>query len=670
MSIFARTMVRITTPALLLLSIALAMPWLAIAQDDEGCALPNNKKAEKLWKEALAEKSTTERRELLKKVVEAEPDHFAALCEWMLIDVKKAERGQAGDYRFAFDRLKQVDQLCPTYHPYVTYYLGNISFVNKQYKDAVAYYDRFLKFDLIDPKKAPKDLNTRLTDAENSLNQAKMLDEIFSKPVPFDLKVVKDISTRDQEYLGILSPDGEICLFIRGYQKQTKNELTPRQVEEFTMAKARPDGTFEKGKALPPPFNLTENVGSATLTIDNRKMFLTICDFDADGYKNCDIFSSDLVEGEWAKPKNLGPGVNGKKSFEGQPTITPDGKTLYFVSIREDEIGTIYDMDLYVSRLGANGEWGPAKNLGRTINTKGNEKSPFIHEDSHTLYFSSDGQPGIGKFDIFLTRQDSLGQWQKPKNIGHPINSEFDDVGFFVSVDGQTAYFSSNERDGVGGWDLFSFHLYKEARPEKVMFVRGELKDENNQPVTEAKIELKNVRTKEVTQFEVNQPDGKYVAVMNLSDDVVMTVKKDGAAFNARYIAKTDTAALKTSKIDMTVREQKKGGTYRLENINFGTNSAVLAPESEHILREFAAYLNENPQLKVAIHGHTDNVGDDRANLLLSENRAEAVNQFIAKEGVDPNRISYMGFGESKPIAPNDTEAGRAKNRRTEFVVL
>lgn len=107
-----------------------------------------------------------------------------------------------------------------------------------------------------------------------------------------------------------------------------------------------------------------------------------------------------------------------------------------------------------------------------------------------------------------------------------------------------------------------------------------------------------------------------------------------------------------------------------MENINFGTNSAVLAPESEHILREFAAYLNENPQLKVAIHGHTDNVGDDRANLLLSENRAEAVNQFIAKEGVDPNRISYMGFGESKPIAPNDTEAGRAKNRRTEFVVL
>jgi outer membrane protein OmpA-like peptidoglycan-associated protein len=440
-------------------------------------------------------------------------------------------------------------------------------------------------------------------------------------------------------------------------------------VEEFTLANRKPDGTFDKGKAMPPPFNLTENVGSATLTIDNRRMFLTICDFDADGYKNCDIFMSEQTDGEWQKPKNVGTGVNGKKSFEGQPTVTPDGKTLYFVSIREDEIGTINDMDLYMSRLGANGEWGPARNLGRTINTKGNEKSPFIHEDSHTLYFSSDGHPGIGKFDIYLTRQDSAGKWVAPKNIGYPINTEHDDVGFFVSVDGHTAFLSSNERSGVGGWDLFSFPLYKEARPEKVMFVRGELKDDNNQPVTEARIELKNVRTQEVQQFEVNHAEGKFIAVMNMNDDVVMTVKKDGAAFNARYISKADTATLKTAKLEMTVKEQAKGSVHRLDNINFGTNSADLARESEHILREFAAYLKANPQLKVAIHGHTDNVGDDRANLLLSENRAEAVNQFLVRQGIEGARLSYLGLGESKPVTTNDTPAGRALNRRTEFVI-
>ena len=641
----------------------------AIAQDEEGCTLPTNKKAEKLYEKAKEIKATSERREALKEVVEAEPDHYAALADLILIDVRKAEKSLTADYRFAEEKLRTVDELCPTYHPYITFYLGNLAFIKKEYKQAMGYYDRFLKFDILDPTKAPKDHELRHTEAQAGYNQAKLLDELYTKPVPMQLSVVKDLCTKDQEYLGILSPDGEVCLFIRGYQKQSRNELTPRQVEEFTIANRKPDGTFEKGKAMPAPFNLTENVGSATLTIDNSRMFLTICDFDAEGYKNCDIFMSSMTDGEWQKPKNLGTGVNGRKSFEGQPTVTPDGKTLYFVSIREDEIGTINDMDLYVSRLGANGEWGPAKNMGLTINTKGNEKSPFIHEDSHTLYFSSDGHPGIGKFDIYLTRQDSSGKWITPKNIGYPINTEHDDVGFFVSVDGHTAFLSSNERSGVGGWDLFSFPLYKEARPEKVMFVRGELKDENNQPVTEARIELKNVRTQEVQQFEVNHTEGKFIAVMNMNDDVVMTVKKDGAAFNAKYISKSDTATLKTAKVEMTVKEQTKGSVHRLDNINFGTNSADLAKESEHILQEFAAYLKANLQLKVAIHGHTDNVGDDRANLLLSENRAEAVNQFLIKHGIDSSRLSYLGLGESKPITTNDTPSGRALNRRTEFVI-
>lgn len=654
---------------ILIAAIVLCAVAHATAQDEEGCTLPANKKAEKLYEKAKATKATSERREILKETIEAEPDHYAALADLTLIDVRKAEKSLTADYRFAEEKLLRVDELCPTYHPYIAFYLGNLAFVKKEYKKAMAYYDRFLKFDIVDPSTAPKDHELRVTEAEAGLNQAKLLDQLYTNPVPMQLSVVKDLSTKDQEYLGILSPDGEVCLFIRGYQKQGRNELTPRQVEEFTIAHRRPDGTFEKGKAMAPPFNLTENVGSATLTIDNQRMFLTICDFDADGYKNCDIFMSEMKKGEWQKPKNLGTGVNGKKSFEGQPTVTPDGKTLYFVSIREDEIGTINDMDLYMSRIGANGEWGPAKNLGRTVNTKGNEKSPFIHEDSHTLYFSSDGHPGIGKFDIYLTRLDSTAKWITPKNIGYPINTVHDDVGFFVSVDGHTAFLSSNEREGVGGWDLFSFPLYKEARPDKVMFVRGQLKDADNQPVTDARIELKNVRTQEVAQFDITHPEGKYVAVMNMSDDVVMTVKKDGAAFNAKYIAKSDSTTMKTTSVDLTVKEQTKGSVHRLDNINFGTNSADLAKESEHILNEFAAYLKANPQLKVAIHGHTDNVGDDRANLLLSESRAEAVNQFLVRKGIDGARLSYLGLGESKPITTNDTPAGRALNRRTEFVI-
>jgi len=471
--------------------------------------------------------------------------------------------------------------------------------------------------------------------------------------------------------LGILSPDGGTALYIRNHFVKRKNDLTSRQVEEFTISRRPEGGNFDNGKAMPFPFNVTENVGSATLTIDNKRMFLTMCAIDAQGYKNCDIFYSDWHYHGWDKPINLGSGVNGKNSFEGQPTVTPDGKTLYFVSIREDEIGDIDNMDLYVSYLNDDGTWGDAVNLGTTLNTKGNEKSPFIHEDSHTLYFSSDGHNSVGDFDIYFVRQDSLGNWTKPKNIGYPINTEGADVGFFVAVDGKTAYFSSNERqDGVGGWDLFSFPLYEEARPEKVLFLKGKLKDENNKRVTDATVKFKNMKTKEVTEVEVDSLTGGYVAVMNFSEDIVMTVEKKDAAFTSRYLATDDSTLNDIKKVDVTVKKVKVGEAYKLHDIKYATDRYHLNSKSENMMGEFADYLNDNPRMKVAIHGHTDNVGSPADNMKLSQDRAKAVYDILVKAGVRSSRMTHKGFGETKPLKSNNSSENRAANRRTEFVII
>lgn len=642
-----------------------------VSQNPDACDMPGSKKVQKLWNEAEGERKPSARRELYDQILDAEPEHHGAMFSKAYEQLRKAEKNPYGKgIEFGYKPMKQVADLCPEYHMYPYYYMGMIDFQKKRFKEAEENFNKFLEMEFDNPEWYPKDHEQKYLEVEALLPSCAYYDSLYSNPVPFEPSVVKGISSRDNDYLGIISPDNQVALYIRRHFVKRKNDLTPREIEEFTRSKRTETGEFDSGKPMPKPFNISENVGSATLTIDNKRMFLTICEDDAQGYKNCDIFYSDWSYHGWGDPVNLGPGVNGKNSFEGQPTVTPDGKTIYFVSIREDEIGDVDNMDLYVSQMQGDGTWGSAKNLGTTINTKGNEKSPFIHEDSHTLYFSSDGHQGIGDFDIYFVRQDSLGNWTKPKNIGFPINTENADVGFFVATDSKTAYISSNERDdGVGGWDMFSFELYKGARPEKVLFLKGQLRDDNNRRITDATIKFKNMDTKEVTEVDVDTLTGDYVAVMNFSNDMVMTVEKTGAAFTSRYLSTQDSTLNDIKKLDIEVNQVKVGQAYKLHDIRYETDRFHLDQESVDLMGEFATYLNQNPKMKVAIHGHTDNVGSPADNLKLSENRAKAVHDILVEGGVSVSRLAYKGFGETKPIADNSSKEGRAENRRTEFVI-
>lgn len=652
------------------------------AQNPDACQMPGNKKIQKIYEDGMNERTSFKRREALKLVLEEEPDHFAANFYYGQDIIERAKKDFKIDVKYAKKYFEKSLEQCPKFHVYNYYYLGSLALGAKEYDKALEYFDKMLNFEYDDGLMYPKDFDEKVAEVELMKETAKYYKNIYDNPVPFDPKVVKGVSTKDNEYLAIISPDDELALYIRNYHKQKKGDLTPKWVEEFTYSKRQTDGTFDGGTAFSDPFNLTENVGGAMVTLDNKTMYLTICEIDMEGYKNCDIYSSKYVDGGWTKPENVGSGVNGKNSFEGQPTITADGKTLYFVSIREDEIGDIYNMDLYESDLQADGTWGKAENLGKTINTKGHEKSPFIHSDSETLYFTSgdaeqsmDGEPalghkGIGGFDIFYTRKDENGNWMKPTNIGYPINSEKDEVSFFVSTNAKTAYFSSNELDvGIGGWDLYSFDLYKEARPEAMTILKGNTTTDDEKLSRKSKIELKNVKTKEVTEVPVDSVSGQFVAVVESNQDYIMTVKGEDAAFNSTYIPKEKPADNKPIKVEMEVKKIKTGGTYKINNINYETNSYDLDQVSKVMLSEFADFLKANKTMKVGIHGHTDVVGSDQDNLVLSENRAKSVYEYLISEGIDKGRLSYKGFGKSKPIDTNQTEEGRARNRRTEFII-
>ena len=316
------------------------------------------------------------------------------------------------------------------------------------------------------------------------------------------------------------------------------------------------------------------------------------------------------------------------------------------------------------------GEWTSPKNLGSAINSNEHEKSPYLHTDGKTLFFASTNFPTLGGFDVFYSRKDSSGNWEKPINIGYPINTVADEISLFVSTDGNTAYFASNQLDGVGGWDIYSFALHDDARPERVLFLKGELLDENGQVLEDMELEIKNINTNEITTVKVEA--GTYVSSLTLAkdDDVLITVKKEGFAFNSTYISANDTSFSSPKNLDIDLESLGDGKSFNLSDIYFETNSYHINSIAKAVLFEFTSYLKVNKKMIIEINGYTDNIGKSADNQLLSENRAKAVYELIIANGIARDRLLYNGYGKQFPVANNDSEKGRATNRRTEFRII
>jgi len=634
---------------------SLVLPFCIDAQDREDpCPLSENKKARKYYNSALdvVKSNKNEAKELLLKALEIDPDFGWANFVMGDILIKSKKVKEAEPFL-----LKAVIN-CPDLDPSIYLRLGSIQFGDKRFEAAKVNLGKFLE------TKSGKEKEQ--SEAREMLTACIFFIEGFAKPVPFNPKPLAAICTEADEYLPVITADNEKAYFTRRtFVKEVGAAVTTKPVERFSFSGSLSENDFTKGEQMPPPFNKSLNEGGASLSADNKFMFFTVCKNDGEGM-NCDIWYTFFSKGQWAEIKNAGPLVNGKKSWDSQPSLSSDGKTLYFASTREGGFG---ELDIWKCIKDKDNTWSAPINLGPEINTKGNEKSPFFHSDGQTLYFSSTGQLGYGGYDIFFSKLDKEDKWAVPKNIGYPINSEKDDLGFFVSTDGRSGYFASDKLKGVGGWDIYFFDLYKEARPERVVFVSGEVRNEKNEVVADAKVELKNTRTKEVTQIDVDSLTGKYVAVVAFNEDHILTIKEPGKAFTSQYLSTADSSLNKPKKLDLKVEEIKVGKTYQINNINFSTNSYLLTPETINIVEELSIFLAENPAVKISIQGHTDNVGKPEENLKLSKDRAKMVLDLLVLNGIDSARLTHKGFGATKPVASNMTEKGKALNRRTEFVI-
>ena len=636
---------------------------LSAQKNESPCPKSDNKKAGKIYDKAITEYKTgtfTQALQYCKQVIEADPTYIDAYYLTGVIYSSESKRNT----KVAEQSFLKVIELCPDYDNYVYFYLGKIYFGAEKWEEAVKNLKLFVKD--VDKVKSDKDYN----DANDMIKYADVYVKMMKNPVPFQPQVVKGVSSPSDEYLFIISPDNELALYTRVVKiLPKKGDLIQRESKQETFMYSRRlnENEFSAGEPMPEPFNQRGNEGGATITADNKFLVYTVCD-GTGANAVCDLYYSQLDEDNfWTDIKSLGKKVNSAETWESQPSITSDGKMIYFTSDRPGGYG---GYDLYYTVKDDKGEWGTPVNLGPTVNTKGNEKTPFIHSDSQTLYYASDGLPGMGGYDIFFTKKDSTGKWMKPKNIGYPINTPDDETGLFVSTDGRFAYFASNKFNGVGGWDLYSFPLYEAARPEKVLFVKGQLKDETTNEPVKAKIEMKNLSTLKVTEIPVDAKTGKYVAVLPFKSDYIMTVKKEGFAYESKYIAKKDSTFEKPVSVNIQVKPIEVGASYKLNDINFPTNSFVLSDVSKSVIDGFIEFLAENAGIKVEIQGHTDDVGNDKSNQVLSENRARSVYDYIILKGIASSRLTYKGYGKTKPIVSNLTEEGRAKNRRTVFVIV
>jgi len=545
---------------------------------------------------------------------------------------------------------------CPDNFPKVHYFLGEIAFNRKDYVSADLYLSRSIDLGISDPY---------YSDAMNMYEKAKVLADIIASPVPFNPKIVSGVSTIYDEYLPIISPDQELSFFTRRSDKSSLHSITNTTVEEFVSSK-KIKGKFEIGQALPSPFNLESNEGGASITIDNRVLYYTKCIRNKKGYNNCDIYYVNRVDNAWLVVQTFSDEISKSDSWESQPTVSSDGKTIIFAS---DRVGGYGKIDLYETNL-KNGKWTTPKNLGSAINSNEHEKSPYLHTDGKTLFFSSTNFPSLGGFDIFYSRKDSLGNWQEPQNIGYPINTVADEISLFVSTDGNKAYFASNQIEGVGGWDIYFFPLHDDAKPERVLFLKGELMDENGQVLKDVELEIKNINTNEVTIVKVDA--GTYVSSLTLakSDDVLITIKKEGFAFNSTYISANDTSFSSPTNLDFELHSLEQGRSFDLSDIYFETNSYQISSIAKNVLFEFTTYLKLNNNMEIEINGFTDNIGESITNQILSENRAKAVYDLLIANGIEAGRILFNGYGELFPVAGNTNEKGRARNRRTEFRII
>ncbi|MFM8913127.1 MAG: OmpA family protein, partial [Flammeovirgaceae bacterium] len=460
------------------------------------------------------------------------------------------------------------------------------------------------------------------------------------------------VNALPMQYFPTITPDGEELIFTVRYGKAHDDN------EDIYISKREHNGRWGKPASISAAINTNFREGASTISADGRLLIFTIC-----GYQGCDLYQSTKVGDQWTKPASLGAGVN-SAGWEAQPALSADGNTLFFVSDRRGGLG---GYDIWLSQRDGKGIWQKAFNAGKNINTALDEIAPFIHSNGLNLYYASNGLPGFGGYDIYVAERHQQ-QWGEPRNLGHPLNDFSDQYSFVVNAKGDVAYYSKEE--GKNQSKIYSALIPDQWRVKRRSnLVKGVVVDANTQRPLKARIELHDLRQDTLLSvFSSDSVTGSYLFVLPAQSEYAVYANSKGYLFTSLNFNSDSTKG--DQVIDLKLQPLQKNAEIALKNIFFANNQFELTEKSKVELKEVADFLHANPQLRVEIAGHTDNVGTADYNQRLSEKRAQAVRTELVARGVELSRLAAVGYGSKKPAAGNDTETDRALNRRILFKIL
>lgn len=590
----------------------------------------------------------------------------------------------------AIDYLVKAVQLNPQAAPDINLYLGMGYHIDMQWDKAIEAFNKHLAI------LHPKDDSGVREDIQIAITQCNYGKDIAENPVRVKIdNVGSGINSPYPDYSPVITADESMMLFTSRRPETTGGGVDPlinEPFEDMYMAE-RLNGVWGQAKNMGTNVNTEGHDSNCALSADGQKFLL---------YKDVnrgDVFVSELEGTEWSKPDRLNKNIN-TDFHESSSCFSPDGNTIYFVSDKPE--GGLGGRDIYKSTKDAKGKWGEAVNLGAIINTPLDEEGVFLHPDGKTLYFSSKGHSSMGGYDVFKSIYDgATSVWSEPQNIGYPVNTTDDDVFFSVSASGKHAYYSSIRPGGYGEKDVYRITFLGEEKrmitttednlisslsesiKEEIGAKKMEVKeaqltllkgvvldDKTNKPISATIEIIDNEKNEVIASFKSNSVTGKYLVSMPAGKNYGISVHKEDYLFHSENFDLPKASEYQEVQKDIKLKNIAVGNSIVLKNIFFDFNKSTLRKESENEIQQLVKLLTDVPTMKIEISGHTDNRGSDEYNKNLSNQRAKAVYDRLIEKGIDASRLTYVGYGEEKPIATNETEEGRQLNRRTEFKVL
>ncbi len=627
------------TPRILVYLFPLFCAFISLGQD-----LPDGRKAQAAFEKAQKSWQARQIPEALKWyeiVTELDPKHYPSYLKLAQISELERDAIKIEKYYSKVIDLKPLDtQTAAAY-----LWLARNRFQKEKYDTAQYYFEKALKL-------YPEQSHLyRLTD--QYIQSSKFA--ILAKQRPLSISkesVGETVNYLQTQYFPVLTADNETLIFTGQTQNRNENIYISNQKE----------GIWQMPQSISEAINSENNEGTCSISADGSTLVFTACNRQ-DGYGSCDLYLTKKEGRDWSVPENMGQTIN-SHFWESQPSLSADGHTLYFASDRKNGFGK---KDIWFSKL-QNGVWTKPINAGKVINSTEDETAPFIHANGQTLFFSSNGYPGMGGFDVFLSNQIDT-TWSTPLNLGYPINTVTDQVGMFIASDGSRAYYTDDvENNGNSKIYTFLLPAVLKNKITTTHYAKGKIIDSQSKQPLRAAIKLVDLNSKQVvSNYQSDAQNGTFLAVLNQGNEYAFYVDKKGYLFKSLTFSVQD--SLSTIDLLIPLESINKNKKEILHNIFFKSGSAELDDRSLVELTKLSVFLSQNPELKIKISGYTDNVGSDETNHQLSKQRAENVLKFLVTQQIKPERLLAEGYGKAMPIAPNDTEENRQKNRRIEWSI-